>query len=73
MGGTLDIGRIDLMPYTRPERYANHWLQGTTILPLNCSGDTHVFGCQHAEACKCGKATRKVEPRVCPHCKKAHD
>lgn len=37
-----------------------------------CSGNTHVFGCDHAKICKCGKAKRKVEPPTCGHCGKPH-
>ncbi len=43
-----------------------------TTTPLVCSGNTHVFGCDHAERCKCGKTKRKPEPPVCGHCGKAH-
>jgi len=35
-----------------------------------CQGETHVFGCEHAEKCKCGIASRKVEPKRCGSCGK---
>lgn len=51
------------VPYTAPTITYTQW-------PMWCSGDTHVWGCEHATKCKCGKATR--EPEVCPHCLKSH-
>lgn len=36
----------------------------------HCSGQTHVFACEHAEKCKCGKASRTPEPRMCGVCGK---
>ena len=40
----------------------------TTITTWTCSGDVHVWACEHAVACKCGKATRQVP--TCPGCGK---
>jgi hypothetical protein len=39
--------------------------------PAYCAGDVHVWGCEHATACKCGKATRMPEPKKCGSCGKA--
>lgn len=33
--------------------------------PSFCSGNIHVWACDHAKACRCGQVTRKVG---CPHC-----
>jgi hypothetical protein len=32
-----------------------------------CGANNHVFTCDHALTCKCGKATRPA-PVPCPHC-----
>ena len=52
---------------------AQYWPQWNVTYgsPLSyCSGDTHVFGCEHAEKCKCGIASRKVAPKKCATCGK---
>jgi hypothetical protein len=69
----LTVGSIaPLDTYDFTGKYTQ-WNANVAVAPTQCAGDLHVFGCQHAETCKCGKATRTVEPRICPHCKKAHD
>lgn len=35
-----------------------------------CSDNTHVWPCEHAEVCRCGRATRKPEPKKCFGCGK---
>ena len=54
--------------------YTTNWPYSTVqyIQQTFCAGDIHVFGCSHAEKCKCGKASRKVEPPKCAYCGKAH-
>jgi hypothetical protein len=41
-----------------------------TTTPVVCSGDVHVWACEHAEKCRCGKAHRKPEPKKCLSCGK---
>lgn len=41
--------------------------------PAFCSSECHVFECEHATKCKCGKASRKVEPPKCHACGKKRD
>jgi len=41
-----------------------------STVPTQCSGDYHVFACEHADKCKCGKANRTPEPKKCGACGK---
>lgn len=45
--------------YVPPSVYYYH----TTLPPVECSGDVHVFPCPHCEKCKCGKATVKRDKK----------
>jgi hypothetical protein len=52
-----------------------HIYYGQHICPYNswsgyliCAGNTHVWACDHADVCGCGKATRQKP--ACPHCGK---
>jgi hypothetical protein len=69
VGGALTTGNITINDNT-----AGHWYQGYPwywqTSPLLCSDNCHVFGCEHAEKCQCGKAKRKIEPKCCPTCGK---
>lgn len=59
-------------PYER-RRTISPFTSGTvtvTAWPQSCSGDTHVFACEHADKCKCGKANRTPEPKKCGACGK---
>ena len=42
----------------------------TVWTPTECSGDVHVFACEHATVCKCGACKREVSRRRCPSCGK---
>lgn len=33
-----------------------------------CSGNSHVWKCDHTKTCQCGKAQRELP--ICPHCSK---
>jgi hypothetical protein len=57
-GGTLmDHQLYRYWPYqTTPTYYYS------TITPVECAGDTHVFPCPHCDKCKCGKATVRRKP-----------
>ena len=51
----------------------NSWNQSTCywpLYPIFCTDDIHVFACEHAEFCKCGKAARAPEPKKCGICGK---
>jgi hypothetical protein len=52
------------------DRWNTYYIQSFPMTPVICSGNYHVFGCDHAEKCKCGKAQRKVEHPKCPCCGK---
>ena len=53
------------LPYSSPYTQCVY-----TRYPSWGSTDYHVFACEHATACKCGKASRKVEPPKCGVCGK---
>jgi hypothetical protein len=52
--------------------YTYPWNITTTNEPTECGANLHVFGCDHATKCKCGKTRRKPEPPTCAHCGKEH-
>lgn len=58
--------------YAGPQQWTNGLGQSgyMQIVANYCSGNYHLWACEHAERCKCGKATRKVEPRICSECNK---
>lgn len=75
--GTLTVGNIQVLPCQDNWNWPQIYWPYTTIYttpspPYFCSGNVHVFGCDHAEKCKCGKSKRKAEPPTCPHCGKEH-
>jgi hypothetical protein len=61
-----------VQPYVYPHvPYTVPYTQTITVTPTWCADDCHVFGCEHADTCKCGKATRTPEPKTCGCCGKA--
>jgi hypothetical protein len=64
----LTTGYVQTVPYTTPISNGFDWtLYSTTPTISYCSGNIHVFGCDHAEKCLCGKSVREV---LCTKCKK---
>jgi hypothetical protein len=62
--GCVQVWPYDYQPYHPYPSYPVY----VTTAPSWCSGQVHVFGCEHAEVCKCGKAKR--EKPACAHCGK---
>jgi hypothetical protein len=57
---------IGTWPYDSGTTYYQWpWLSAPT-----CSGDVHVFACEHATKCKCGTASRNVAAPKCGICGK---
>lgn len=76
MGGTLatnGLGQISAW-YETPKHDFNkdnaYYMQVIQNAWQGCASNSHVFKCDHAETCKCGKATRKIEPPSCKECGK---
>jgi hypothetical protein len=44
------------------------YLMNSLVSYVHCSGNAHHFKCDHATTCRCGKATRIVEPPKCKDC-----
>lgn len=61
------LGCVHYWPY---DGYYHYWPQPVVISspPTWCAGNVHVFACEHAEVCRCGKAKR--EKAVCGTCGK---
>jgi hypothetical protein len=76
IGGTGTFVDNSYYPFVHPQTVGNDWpTYGyiyTNPTPYQCDGNVHVFGCDHAAKCKCGKTSRKPEPPKCAHCGKAH-
>jgi hypothetical protein len=72
--GTLTTGCIQTWPWdtTSAPCYPYTTIYTTPQTPYFCDGNVHVFGCDHADKCKCGKSKRTVEPPKCAHCGKEH-
>jgi hypothetical protein len=70
--GSLTVGSTYIQDnsWTPYQPYTYQYVWPST--PFLCDGNVHVFGCDHAEKCKCGKTKRKPEPPQCAHCGKAH-
>lgn len=70
------VGTIEFWPPYVPVPTVYPWWPSTHYYipypqkPLHCANDCHVFSCEHATKCKCGKATRKLEPKRCSECGK---
>jgi hypothetical protein len=77
-GGTAIFGNTTsgyLQWYPAYRDYTNpYWWPSGVItvapVPIHCDGNTHVFACEHADTCKCGKASRVPEPKKCGACGK---
>jgi hypothetical protein len=39
-----------------------------SLWPLTCSGNVHVWACDHTRVCKCGDASRALPLPKCPVC-----
>lgn len=70
----IAVGTVQYWPY--PDNTYWPWSYPYNVqityptTPFYCLGDVHVFGCEHADKCKCGKASRTPEPKKCGACGK---
>ena len=48
----------------------DHSMGWSWTYPVTCGGNTHVFACEHADKCQCGKAVRVPDPKKCGACGK---
>lgn len=62
------LGSVTIWPPYQYEWPYQQQVYYYTTPPSWCSGNVHVFGCEHAETCRCGKAKR--DKPVCGHCGK---
>lgn len=52
------------------DRFYQQMQQLTQANQPVCGTNTHIFACDHAEKCKCGKSHRTVTPPKCGVCGK---
>jgi hypothetical protein len=66
---TTGVGMGETSGHTQ---YTNTWPNSTVsqfvTWPSYCSGNVHVWACDHQTACKCGRVSRVVSPPACLVC-----